>query len=48
MLAGPTEMAALIAGALSAPVSLPLVAAVLGGGFVTGCAVGATVAPIIR
>ena len=48
MLAGPTEMAELIAGALSVPVSLPFVAAVLGGGFVTGCAVGATVAPIIR
>ncbi len=48
MLAGPTEIATLIAGAVLLPVSVPLVGAVLGGGFITGCTISAMVAPMVR
>jgi hypothetical protein len=48
MVAGPAELASLVAGLFLVPVSGPWVAAILGGGFVTGCAVTATVATMVR
>ncbi len=48
MVVGPAEVAGLVAGAVLAPVSVPLTAAVLGGSFVTGCAASVVMAPMFR